>query len=598
MSRQDAKHQTLGGKLGPRLAELVNKGMEDHLRATALHRVRLHAEGLNEFFRGMTREKRQHISPLTGLYLGHDTTPPEVEKLLRFITHGQGEASEILNMLGVGSAVGTSITAGLANYLAPINQRMIASEPYGLLDPATIASAIVRRIDYGEDPYDEANRGGISTERLGGLVKLAEQFPGVAELLEMLRRGLIDAGEMQHALYRNGITGEFIPKLIELRREHLSPADAALASLRTIISEEEGAEIAAVSGIDAHDFSIMVKNTGEPPGLMQLLEAYRRGFIDDTRLRKGISQSRVRNEWADVVEKLRFTPASAADAIAGLVQGHLPEDEAKQIAQWNGLRPEDFSWLHATYGNPASNLQMLQLWNRGVVTEQQVEEAIREGRTKNKYIPAIKELRVRLPEARQVIKMIGTGAVTQQRGAELLHHEGYQPDVVEALIHSATSGQVVKEKELAVTQVAELYHDKAITEDVALQYLAVLGYHPSNAKLTLAIMDLKRERTLQEGAIKAIRPAYVNGHISKEEASIELDKLKVPPEQREYYLELWAIERASIKKRLTEAQVVKANEAGLIPDSDAEKRLEALGYNHEDARILLDLQKHRTTPAP
>lgn len=590
MARRDASHQALGGKLGPRIAELVTDSMSSHMAATAQHRAKVHAEGLNEFFRGMTREKRQHITPFTELFLGGENTPPEIETLLRFVSHGKGEASELLNMLGVGSALGTSISAGIANYLAPFNQRIIRENPYALLDPGTIAQTIVRGIDYGEAADEEAARGGINANRLGALVALAEQFPAIGELLELWRRDVIAEPEVEHALARTGIATGWAPRLMALKREHLAPADAALATLRSIISEDEGAEIAAKAGIDAHDFSLMVKNTGEPPGLMQLLEAYRREFINDERLRKGISQSRVRNEWSDVVEKLRFSPGSTADAVAALVQGHLSEDEAKQIAAWNGLRPEDFDWLHETYGSPASPTQMDELWNRGYVSQEQVEQAYREGRTKDKYISPLLHLKEKMPEVRQVIKMIGTGAVTPARGAELMRHQGYSAENVEALIHSATSGQVVKEKELAIGQISELYHDKAITEGDALAYLRTIGVHEANAKLILAIIDLKRERTLLEAAVKALRPAYVSRHINQSEVSIAMDKLKVPPEQRDFYLELWAIERANTRKVLTAEQVQKAYKKKLITAENAAERLESLGYSKEDAELLVDIE--------
>jgi hypothetical protein len=572
--------------------------MGEHLYRTAAYRARIHAEGLNEFFRGMSREKRQHTSPLLELYLKSGEIPPELEKALEFIAHGQGELAEVLNSLGIGGAISGSILSGISNYLAPINQRLIATDPNSLLDAATLASLVQRGWIGEEEAHAEAQRGGMNDNRFRLLHRLAENYPSLGETLELWRRGLISEGDAAEYLERNAVSGEQISLLLNLKREHIGVPDAALAVLRGHLTEAEGEAIAAFSGVTPEDFKTIIYNTGEPPGLMQMLEGLRRGFISDSELQKGIRQSRVRDEWIPLVEKLRFSPASPADAVNAVVQGHLPEDTAKQIAEWGGLRPEDFGWLVENAGNPMSNMQAIELWNRGVISQQRVEEAIREGRTKDKYIPNMLNLRVKIPPPFEVVKMVSTGGVSPSRGAELLHHSGYESDVVTGLVHAATSEQATKAKALAQSQVEELYEELAISEAEALQHLRVLGVSEANGRLILKVADLKRERKLNDAAMTPIKTQYTARHIDEVEASTYLDKLGVPSGQRDLYLSLWTIERASKREVLTPAQVVSANRLGLIPDAAAEQRLVDHGYSLEDARILLDSEKGRTVPAP
>lgn len=595
--RPDAPHQTLGGRMGPRMAKVMVDALADYHLRTAGHKARQSAEGANEFFRGMSREKQQHTASMWEWFLGGELTPPELEKVMRFIAHGQGELSELMGTLGAGNVIGTSILSSIQNYLAPLNQDLIEVQPNSLLDPAVAASLIQRGwLDVGSGEA-EAAKGGINTHRFNLLRHMATNFPGIGELLELERRGLISQEQVREGLTRNGVSGEFLSPLLNLKRVHLAPADLALMSLRGIISEAEGATGAAFSGLEAADFDLLVKATGEPPGLMQLLEAFRRGFIDKERLEKGVRESRVRNEWMDVVEKLRFTPASASDALRGVIQGHLGKDEGKQIAEWNGLRPEDWDWLEKTEGNPPGVQQMLQLYNRGVVTDRQVEEAIRESRLKNKYIGPVKHLAVKLPEGRQITQMIGRGTLSHTRGVELLRDLGYEPDVAHALVESALTSQVAREKQLGASQISELYHDHALGEAAALKHLEALGYHTDNAKLLLHLADVKRAHTQQTAALAPIRAAYIARHITEPEASIEIDKLGIEAAQRDYLLALWSIERYAHRKGLTEAQIVKANMNGLFTDEVAIARLENMGFSGEDAKIILDLEKGRTTPA-
>jgi len=572
--------------------------MGEHLQRTAGTRAKLSAEGANEFFRGMSREKWQHLSPLWGLYLGGEDTPPELEAALQFIAHGQGEASEILSSLGMGQVVGTSILSAIQNYLAPLNQRLIASQPNSLLDPSAIAAAMAARIPNAPNPYAEAARAGVDATRLNVMYELAQQWPGLPELIELWRRGVADEQQVVEAMERSGMRIEWINRSLTLKREHLSPADAALGVLRGHLTEAQGLVIAEYNGVDQSDFETLVYNTGEPPGLEQMLMGLRRGFISEAELRKGIRQSRVRDEWTPLVEKLRFTPASPADAVNAVVQGHLSAGEAKQIAEWGGLRPEDFGWLVENAGNPIANGQALELWNRGVIDQRRVEEAIREGRTKDKYIPNVLALRVKLPPVFQTVKAVATGGLSPARGAELLKHEGYEPDVIAGLVHSATSEQAGKAKALAATQVEELYEENAFTEAQALAHLELLGLTHANAILTLRVADLKRERKIVDAALSPIKSQYTARHITEAEASGLMDKLRIPSSQRDLLLEVWTIERAAVRKVLTPAQVVAANKAQLIDDRSAEVRLEDHGYTLEDARILLDLEKGRKVPAP
>jgi hypothetical protein len=590
-----ARHEQLGGKVGPRIADVVSKAMSDHAQRTQGLRAKVHAEGLNEFFRGMSREKRQHTTPAWEMFIGHPETPPEVEKLLRFIAHGQGELSEVMGALGMGQAVGTSILAALQNYLAPLNQQLIQVSPQSLIDPGTVAGAHIRGLMDTGSAQAEAAKGGINAHRLSILEHLAVQFPSITQLLEMWRRGLISDVMVREAMRRAGVSGEFTAPLLNMKREHLAPADAALMHLKGIMSTAEGHEVAGIAGLTPGDFDKLVLATGEPPGLEQLLFAYRRGFIDKPRLDKGIKQSRVRDEWSDVIERLRFTPASASDALRGVIQGHLSEAEGKQIAEWDGLRPEDWGWLVKTEGNPPGVEQMLHLWNRGKVTTQQVDEAIKESRLKNKYIGPVKHLAVTLPQGRQVVTMLSRGALSHKRAMEVLHDLGYEPDIAQALLDSAVSAQVGREKILASGQITELYHDHAITEAAAIKALKAIGYHEGNAKLILRITDLKRERALQTAALSPIRSAYVARHITEQQASGDIDKLGIPAKQRDYLLVLWSIERDSHRRTLTEAQVIAANVKGLFTDEVTLTRLEQLGYTREDARVLVDLEKKRTT---
>lgn len=598
MARHDAKGDRLGALLGPRLAQLLAEGATHHLRESARYRADIIAEGLNEFFRGMSREKKNNTSGLWRLFMGHEATPAEIESVLRFIHSGQGELSELLNTLGIAQGVSTSILGALQNALAPVNQDLIKGQPNSLLDPGSMARAYVAGYVSQDEYLTEVAKSGINNNRAVILEQLSHLFPGLGELLTLWRRGHIDEAQVKTALDRQQIPGQWQNVLVELRKELLSVPDAALAVLRGHISEGEGESVAERQGVSAQDFQTIVYNTGEPPGMMQMLEAYRRGFVDEQELQKSIRQSRIRDEWFPVVKKLRFTPASSADAVNGLVQHHIDAARAKKIWEQNGLEPGDFQFVYENAGEPAANMQMLELYNRGKATKAEVEQSIREGHTKDKYIPHIFALHVKLPEVRQIINMIGTGAITQARGSELLHQQGFEDDVAAGLVKSATSGQMVREKELAQSQITALYHDNAIDEQQALAFLKIIGVHESTGKFILRLVDLKRDNTLKETAATTLRSQYIGHAMHEDEVIPALQGFGFSTEHIAYLLKLWNIERAGNHRKLTYEQITKANSAGVLSDEQAEAKLMELGYTREDARIILDSEAKRTHPAP
>src|SRR5581483_2164328 len=237
----------------------------------------------------------------------------------------------------------------------------------------------------------------------------------------------------------NGYRSQDIDYLITLVRNPISAADAALALLRGNLSHDEALSIAREAGVTETDFNTLVNNTGEPLGLMQLLEARRRGFIDDGRLVTGILQSRVRNEWVDVAKKLAYSPITVADAVNANVQGHITDQQGNDIANQNGLEPGWFDTLVATAGEPLSRTEMEELFNRGLVTQQQVKQALLESRLKNKYTDLAFALHTKLLPIRNLSEAVEFGTLTLAQGVAEAMKQGYSQQDATALIQAASA---------------------------------------------------------------------------------------------------------------------------------------------------------------
>jgi hypothetical protein len=577
----------LGANLGPKVARVVVDAMVDHLHKSKHLRADIHKAGLDRFFAGMEAETHVHTAPFFKAYTDHPDLPPELAQAMRFIADGHGEASQILHALSVGQATAMGILSGVSNYLAPVNQRLIAAQPNTLLAPEQLAAASVRGLFSHGGAVAEAARGGINTERFDLMVQLAYAFPGLPEVLELLRRGHIDRGEATNALEREGVHPAWIGRLLQMQRVILAPPDLALMELRGIIDTQTAHAIGAQSGVDAEDMDRLTLATGEPPGAESLMEGLRRGFIDRERFAHGIRQSRIRNEWIGFMEQLRFEPMATAEAVEAVVRNYIPSAEGQKIAEQNGLEPAHWHVLLEAHGRPPGHDQMLQLQRRGLASQQQVDQAVRESDIKDKYVPTLRGLLHKLPAERLVVSLVQHGALSEAEALQLLEHEGYAPNVARAIVHSGMAQRTAGHKQVAQSMVLELYEAHAIDKARASSMIVALGYPATDVPLILATIDLKRELKWREQAVGSIRAAFLARKVDHNEAAAELGAAGIPSGQVDYLLRLWGIELRGHRRLLTEAQIMHGHRQGHVNAADTETRLVDIGYDHADARFLI-----------
>lgn len=579
----------LGGKLGPRLARIVADAVVDTQHRMTAHKVAVGRESINEALGTIGSEITQHTGRVFQQIADHEQTPPWMRDLLHFVARGSGQAAGLLASMSVGqisAPLSTLINNAVSQGVQAAIREMGPALP---VDPGTAAQLAARRLQPEADMAHEAAGQGIDGSRFAALVALAEQHPDLSAVLQLVNRDVLSLADGERALQLLGFTDESVGLLLQLRHQIPTPPDLALGVLRGNIDETRARDLAAANGVGTEDFDLMVGNTGEPLGLAQLLEAFRRGIIDQPRLVRGIRQSRVRNEWADVAEALRYAPPPVGTVVSAVVENQLPNNEGQRLAEQAGLDPQHFDWIVRTHGRPPGTEQMLELLNRGVATEDEVRQSIRESDVKNKYVDHILQMRYRLPPERTVVSMLRHGVITRARGERLLHQLGYFPDDVQALLDEASADKTAASRDLTVAQLTDLYVLAAITRDTFTRRLQQLGYDQAEAAQLAEIADLRAKARLTAQATTVVRAKYVTRHIDRTTASTQLDTLAVPHGQRDDLLALWDLERDANARTLTEAQVAAAAKKGLIAPADALARWKAMGYSDVDVAVLAAL---------
>src|SRR6266849_6799178 len=471
----------IGDKLAPKLVRMIADTIIATRKGMASHEVKVRQAATQGIIDQAGSEVGELYRELFADAMASENVPQAMRSHMEKVLSGEHQCQALLGPTGLGSVAVPAIGTAIGAMLTPFTQETMRAFPYQIPPVNDLAAMVARGVITYDFASSQAKSQGFDFPWFQRLVQLALQMPDAASAYAMVNRGLLPEAELDTILQLSGMPATIAEALKGLRIKLLAPADAALAVLRGNITHEQGVEIARANGISAADFEVLIGNTGEPPGVMDLLSAFRRGFIDQAELTHGILESRVRNEWIPTILKMRYQPMTTADAIDATVQNHLTETEARRIAQQNGLEPSAFDPLRLTAGSPLAKDEMLRLYKRGKVTKAEVEQALRESRLKDKYIPHALELATQIPAYFAIEAMLKANAITDAEATALLRDDGYQDNIIASIIKTAHKAKTVKVRTVTEGMLSELYQEEAITAQQFIDHLKVMGYSQAEA---------------------------------------------------------------------------------------------------------------------
>lgn len=367
----------------------------------------------------------------------------------------------------------------------------------------------------------------------------------------------------------------------------LSPADAADAVIRSLLSEGEADGWAAQSGINPAAFKVMVDLTGEPPPLDEMRTLLVQGRISEGDFTKILRYSRVRDEWLADYVKAHYKPLSSADIVEGFIKGRLDEGTAKEMFGVGGGMPDQFDLAAAIAGNPIGVEQALTLLNHGLIDEAAARNVIRHSRVNPEFEDMALLTRFHYLTAFQIERMLTQGTVNPDDATRWLIEDGYPADQVSGLVKGATTTKATKAKSASESLVLDNYEAGFITNAQAVTQLGNLGYHPEEATIIIESYDARRVLALRNQGVTATGKAYKANLIDKATASADLDALGVSSTLRDHYLALWDVERQTDFKLFTKAEVGSMFKKSIISESAAVGFWVGMGYTTAQATLLL-----------
>lgn len=572
------------------IAEVIRKALvnalkdsEDELKAIAEAGGKQAGPGL---FQDVHSVVDTIVKIITALPIVGDLAgiPLEPVRVIEDAAGGSGRAFGLGWVLGsIGVELAQPAVLDIQHYVNDLFQSDI-------FDPQTAAMLRAKGVISEDQARSEAAGGNLDGTHLDQLVDSAQERPAVGEVMDMWLKDQVTEDDVNAALQHHGIPQFWWGPLKAMRRQFLSGADLALANLRGVIDDTTMSGYARQLGIDANDMQVLIDNTGEPPGIMEMLFLYRRGMIDEAKLVRAIRQSRVRNEWVQSIIDLRYAPMTTADAARACVEGYLSPEDGARIAQENGLQPDHWQYILESWGRPLSHEQMLTLMHRGQATRAEVVQAMKESDIKDKYIDKAIELgRTLLPE-RMIVQALSHNAMTHDQAHQALVERGYNDADAEVLLALGHAERVSTQHALTRTDVLAMYVDSLLTRKEAEDHLVKLGYTITDANALLELQDVKVQATQRRTIQRGVEASLQAHRITEQEAVNQLIAAGVDVTQAKALAASWLKQRGQAVRTLTESQTVTAAADQIITPQQAYDRLRAMGYSQDDASILLELK--------
>lgn len=493
------------------------------------------------------------IGPMIDAMAGDASLPPEVAAMLERVKAPSAQFHSILQQLFL-----YGIAFQLAGtMLAPFTQQMAndiwsahADRP---ITPPDVATAVVRGIDFGDtsgvDVPDwaiaEAAKSGLGAKQFKTLVGVTGMAPDMTLLFEMIRRQVIDAGQLTEGIKQGDIKDEWIPFVEKMRYAPPSPIDLVQAALRGINPED------AVSG------SFGVSGAGGTG------------------------------------------PASDSYVAAKKWAGNL----GLEPAGWVGGNPDWFDMLYSVAGRPPGPVELAHAALRGFIPwtgtgadAVTFEQGIAESDVKTKWTGILRQLSTYYPPPGTVNSLLVHGGITREQAASYYAADGIPPEIADAYAHLAEVEQITQDKALAKGDILTLVQEQLIPDDEALTALAQIGYTDGNAAALVKMAHWRYSYEALRSAVRTIGRYYATWKINATGATNALIALGLETGQAAELVKQLEVQRATTSPLPTGASIASAFNYGVIDQSTAMGMLNDLGYSPWNAWLVLSTRKHGPLP--
>jgi hypothetical protein len=434
---------------------------------------------------------------------------------------------------------------------------------------------------------------------VGKLLELDELPDGIRAVLEQASEPTHDADVWLQLLSVAGVITSVLFGLGSIETQQvrnliysqytdvpIPAADLADMVVRGVLDIGDASTEAALTGWNEQRFGLLFENAGEPPGVVDMLGLWRRGLMTDAQLAAGVGFSRIRTDYLPFLQLMAYQTMGTADAIEGALKGVLTDQQAETLFDQAGGLDAQFQTLLDIAGDAIGVEAAGNLYNHGLITEDQLAQVILHSRINPIFEPMAELLRFKWLGVYQISEALKAGTATTQQATEWLLQDGYPADQVTAFVQGSATTKSAGAKALTEAQIVEASQVGLLSVADATTELQSLGYSPTEASWLLSLESRKKEIQVAAGALSIIKRDFIAGTIDQTKATTLMDSAGIDSGVRDSYIAVWTTEKSLTVKTLSAAEVGDIAKKGGFTYDEAIKRWVAMGYAQGDAELL------------
>jgi hypothetical protein len=526
-------------------------------------------------------------------------------------------SGSIFEQLFIWSVASAAVQASLTPFLEAYLQRVNAAHPEMVLDPPTLADAVIRNYMSQADAAVEAAKSGLDADRFATMIPLHGDAPGPQQLVEAYLRGIIPgtgtgpgAASFEQGILEGRLGDKWIDMMRQLGQVVISPPDAASAVVRNFLDAQDGAAEAAKSGVDAALFDIYRHLAADAPGPQQLAEALRRQLIPETgtgpdavSFDQGIAEGRLGNKWTEMIKGLSPIWPTPADALRATLNGQVTQAEGLALYEKLGGDPQFFQVMFDTEGNAPTPEEAVLMAMRGIIPwagtgpdATTYQQAFLEGPWRNKWADAFQQVAYPIPTEGEITEFLRYGIIDSPAAAKYLAARGITGDYAQNVLDYAEAVSTYDFRGLTMTSVMNALSASLISVPVATQILQSMHMSDTAISLLIGYAQVQKSLTQIQAAISHVGNLYTAHKITADTARASLGQLGLDSDTATEIMQVWDLEAAVTVTTLTAAQIADAWYYDIFDQDTAIGELTNIGYTPYDAWVYLSVKNKAPLP--
>lgn len=536
-------------------------------------------------------------------------------------------------MRDVGTLLG-GLGAASAGQTALLTQRSLATERPTLLTIAETMEGLRRGAVTTDQARNVFSRSGFTDTAQAALLAMVAELPDIGSIVALRRRGSIDQGEYASRAGQLGYDPAVAEAMYSLS-EYVPPAqDVVTFAVREVFTPEiaerfgqyedfpeEALPYFERAGVSADDARKYWAAHWGLPSIQMAFEMYHRRdetgvTLDD--VLKLLRAQDVMPFWRDKIVAISTAPYTRVDVRRmhklGIITDAQVESAYKELG-YSDERAHNLMLFTIAVNKQESDdalepfrsglrSKMISMYQSRTLPEADLREGLDDlgysAEQVGAYIAEATFIRA-ADEAEDWRKAIQSNYVkgfwTREQAITKMLDLGFSNEEV---IEHVTVWDVQRElrdateeeraqKDLTKTEVISAYRDGIMDEAEARAGLQALGYDDAEETMLIALADQANAKAQRSEVEASVRALYVAGRIGEGEARSKLGAAGVTSLRVETLMGKWADEILARTPSLSVAQIQAALRKDLIDSDDAGRRLEALGYDEEDRRIIIGI---------